>query len=92
MKYIVVEDASGQENIYLFSSTLKHSDMAHTICGPSFMAGCWRRSGSPKVVSAGFISYDGYTVLKCDGESTSLRVKSRGYKDTILLKAALNTQ
>jgi len=84
MKYIVVKNFAGTESIYLFSSTLNHVNMALKICGPQYAAG--------EVVSAGSIMYDEDAgVCTCIGESLTLKVKSRGEPDNILLRASLRT-
>jgi len=84
MKYIVVKDLAGMESIYLFSSTIKHSDMACKVCGERMSAGT--------IVSAGSIMYDEDNgACTCLGESLTLKVKSRGEPDNILLRASLRT-
>ena len=90
MKYIVVETTPGHEDIHLFSSGLKHVDMAVRITGrPPHLL-------KEVVVSAGEIFYEAYkdepTIMYCTGESVSLKVKSRGVVDTDLLIATLNAR
>jgi hypothetical protein len=81
MKYVVIEEG-GQENIFLFPSTLQHKDVARRLGGLE-----------PHVISAGTVlaeDTDKPGVL-CTGESTTLRVKSRGEADDILLRVSLRT-
>ena len=83
MKYIVVKDVLGLENIILFPSTIEHKDMAVRITG------LHSQHLNGIVVSAGQIYYnEEIGTLNCIGESTPLGVRSRE-KDTGLLKASL---
>ena len=80
MKYIIVQDGYN-ENIVLFSSMLKHRDIAKQLTDNDLS----------RVVSAGQILVDDDNSLICTGESLTLNLKSRGEQDNIILRASLNT-
>jgi len=80
MKYIIVQDGYN-ENIVLFSSMLKHRDIAKQLTDNDLS----------RVVSAGQILVDDDNSLVCTGESLTLNLKSRGKQDNIILRASLNT-
>lgn len=80
-KYIVFESGYN-EDILIFGSTLKHSDVVNMM-----------RLTKEDIISAGFVAVysDGDdTIARCYGESTSLGIKSRGDQDTFLAKFALS--
>jgi|TARA_Y100000296_G_C5070172_1_gene204488 hypothetical protein len=70
-KYVVF-DFIGEEFIVVFPEILTHIELANAFTKMS-------EYGEP--ISGGFIEHG-----KCVGESISLNLKSRGEKDTLLLK------
>ena len=76
MKYVVFDGYNG-EQIIIFPKKIQHSHFAESITKLSF--------GTMHPISGGFIS-DG----ECVGESESLRMESRGDKDTELIIDTLN--
>ena len=75
MKYIVFYGNDG-EQIIIFPKIIQHSTMAEDVKKSSFGGMC--------PISAGFIVNG-----KCVGESESLRMESRGDKDTALITKML---
>lgn len=71
MKYVVFDGHNG-EQIIIFPKIIQHSVMASNIKESSF--------GGMRAISGGFIVNG-----ECVGESESLRMKSRGDKDTKLI-------
>ncbi len=70
-KYIVIID-SGLENAIVFPEIIDHAKIA----------------GDNKVVSAGFVQFscnEDRIESSCYGESTTLKIKSRGKEDEILI-------
>lgn len=76
MKYVVFSGHNG-EQIVIFPKIIQHSVMADDIKKSSF--------GGMRPIAGGFI-IDG----QCVGESESLRMKSRGDKDTELIAKLLD--
>jgi len=76
MKYVVFDGHNG-EQIIIFPKIIQHSVMASNVSASSF--------GGMKAISGGFIVNG-----ECVGESESLRMKSRGDKDTRLINELLN--
>ena len=76
MKYVVFDGHKG-EQIIIFPKIIQHSVMADDVKKSSF--------GGMTPISGGFV-VDG----QCVGESESLRMKSRGDKDTDLIVALLD--
>ena len=75
MKYVVFDGHNG-EQIIIFPKKIQHSVMASDVEESSF--------GTMYPISGGFIVNG-----QCVGESESLRMKSRGGKDTELIAAML---
>ena len=75
MKYLIVEDFSGQPVCFLFPRRVDHGDM---------------RDQLPygRVISAGFAELDDGRFL-CSGGSQELKVTARPYEDAALLAEAL---
>lgn len=71
MKYVVFNGNNGEE-IIIFPRRIQHSDFAEQVAKLSFC--------SMRPISGGFIVNG-----ECVGESISLRMKSRGDKDTELV-------
>lgn len=76
MKYVVFSGHNG-EQIIIFPKIIQHSVMADNVKDSSF--------GGMRAVSGGFIVNG-----ECVGESESLRMKSRGDKDTALIAELLD--
>lgn len=76
MKYVVFDGHNG-EQIIIFPKIIQHSVMADDVKKSSF--------GGMRAISGGFI-VNGV----CVGESESLRMKSRGDKDTDLIMQMLD--
>jgi len=71
MKYVVFDGHNG-EQIIIFPKIIQHSVMSDDVKKSSF--------GGMRAISGGFIVNG-----ECVGESESLRMKSRGQKDTDLI-------
>ena len=78
MKYVVFYSHKGEE-IIIFPKVIQHSVMAENVEDSSF--------GSMRPISGGFV-VNGL----CVGESLSLRMKSRGEKDTALIPRMLDIE
>lgn len=79
MKYIVTQQASGIEEIFIFSRAIHHKDMAEAVGNlKDHSNGIWRRLERVPI-SAGFIEGG-----RCVGNSESLMLTSRP-EDTALL-------
>ena len=76
MKYVVFDGYNG-EQIIIFPKVIQHSVMADDVKTSSF--------GGMRPISGGFIVNG-----ECVGESESLRMKSRGDKDTELIAYMLD--
>jgi hypothetical protein len=76
IKYIIVESYDGSQQPFLFSKLTSHSDMAGV--------------GGDNIIGAGFCQLNGYNKWTCYGESTSLRIKSRGVLDDEILNRAFD--
>ena len=76
MKYVVFDGYNG-EQIIIFPKIIQHSVMADDVKVSSF--------GGMRPISGGFIVNG-----ECVGESESLRMKSRGHKDTELISKLLD--
>ena len=76
MKYVVFDGYNG-EQIIIFPKVIQHSVMADDVKASSF--------GGMRPISGGFIVNG-----ECVGESESLRMKSRGDKDTELIAYMLD--
>lgn len=80
MKYIVISDGKHEYPI-IFPQPLVHKQVAQAIEDAFY-----RNEGvgdDLTVISAGFC--DGFDNLRCDSESESLNVKSRGQTDQLLI-------
>jgi len=84
MKYIVTL-IDGKESIFVFPRSINHDRFHESLAAIRFGSEQnWRRHvlGDPSdLVSAGFVD-DGF----CHGHSETLRLKSRGDADTVLLR------
>ena len=78
MKYIVIKNSIGRENLIAFSPTMTHKQVAKCMCGTG-----------DSVVSAGFVRCFQTEMVQCSGESTTLCLRSRK-EDTDLLRASLD--
>lgn len=72
MKFVTFDGYNG-EQIIVFPNKIQHSNLASSICELSF--------GTMSPISGGFVVGG-----ECIGRSESLRMESRGDKDTRLLK------
>lgn len=80
MKYIVMEDEDGKEEIFIFPKSVNHDCMAEALGRIKNQTwGSWVRVWR-NPVSAGFVS-DGV----CSGYSETLNLKSRGDQDSKLI-------
>jgi hypothetical protein len=79
MKYIVFKDPNENEHLVMFSPELTH----HAV--NAAMSTCPTHCLEP--VSAGFVRVSGNGV-SCWGESGSMKLKSRGADDEVLVEAA----
>ncbi len=80
MKYIVMSDEDGKEEIFIFPKSVNHDCMAEAISRIKNQTwGNWVRVWRT-TVSAGFVS-DGV----CSGYSETLGLKSRGDQDSQLI-------
>ncbi|MBO4369401.1 MAG: hypothetical protein J5803_04810 [Desulfovibrio sp.] len=75
MKYIIVEDFSGQEVPFIFPRRVDHTDMREQL-------------PYGKVTSAGFVEL-GAEGFQCSGGNTELGVVARPQVDAAILKEAL---
>ncbi len=79
-KYIIIERGLDEIGIP-FPEMIGHNDM-------QFMLGA-----DTKVIGAGFFSIgvgeNGVQLLSCYGESVTLKIKSRGFEDAMVLKYSL---
>ena len=81
MKYIVMQDEEGAEDIFIFPRRIHHDAMAEALSRIKNQThGNWERVVR-EPVSAGFVSGK-----RCHGESESLRLKSRPQDAALLEK------
>lgn len=79
MKYIVTTTESGDEEIFIFPSSVNHSIFAESICAMRNQRhGSWKRIRR-EPVSAGFIEGG-----KCVGNSESLGLRAREIDSSLL--------
>lgn len=83
MKYVVIRDKNGKEEIFIFGRHINHDDFAEVVGyikrrDPSKHHSHWER-GYCEPIAAGF--YDG----KCFGRSETLNLDSRGRLDEMLI-------
>lgn len=76
MKYLIVEDFSGQAVPFVFPRRVDHADM-------------FEQLPYGKVVSAGYVELDRDGGFRCFGGNTELGVRSAPEKDAALLQEAL---
>lgn len=81
MKYVVMQDESGKETIFIFDESIHH-DCAEEVFGriKDQTHGRWNRVFRTPV-AAGFTNG-----ICCWGESETLKLKSRGIQDEELIK------
>ena len=81
MKYIVTENQSGQEEVFVFPNSIDHDAMAEVLGYiKNQTSDPWERV-MREPVSAGFVGKEG----DCYGYSITLGLKSRPLADSILL-------
>jgi len=82
MKYICTVDDIGREEIFTFSNNIDHDTFHEGVTALRNQTwGDWERIFR-SLISAGFVSKE----LECYGKSETLKIESRGDKDTELLK------
>lgn len=75
MKYIIVEDFSGQEVPFIFPRRVDHADMREQL-------------PYGKIVAAGFVEL-GEGGFSCSGGSNELMLKARPKEDSLVIAEAL---
>lgn len=82
MKYVVTQDESGKEEIFIFPKNINHNEFAEVLSyikqysGPRNWKRCRREP-----IAAGFI-----TGTCCHGRSETLNLDSRGRLDEMLIE------
>ena len=89
MKYIILKAKKGATSITLpiiFPDMLVHDHVARCL---SLLLSLMYPTHKVAVCAAGFVSsVDVGRTIECNGESTSIGVKSRGERDTALIRMA----
>lgn len=83
MKYIVLQIRNGEtvrEWPIVFPDMMVHSDIANIIQKHLYL-----QNQDSRVIAAGLVSFFGGEV-RCDGESETLNIESRGSEDEKLIK------
>lgn len=84
MKYVVMQDENGVEEIFIFPKSIHHDVFADSISRLKDQShGNWKRVNRV-AIAAGFILYN-YDGMTCHGHSETLKLKSRGFDDEALI-------